>query len=131
MERADCCMGRYIWLGSWGTPVNCGRAATVTDPALGCSGDSLEYALSGESCNLTREEHTWLKDCLYHYDVMIDSSEMLRYARERMARQYVLLHTKTLIFERVSPYIPVYTCMYRYIPLQARWSGFQICNIIL
>jgi hypothetical protein len=60
---------------------------TVTDTTLDFSGYSLEFALSGESCNLAREEHTWLKDCLYHYDVMIDSLEMLRYARERMVTE--------------------------------------------
>ena len=63
------------------------RYGSLTVPALGCSGDSLDYALSGESCNLTREEHTWLKDCLYHYDGMIDSLEMLRNARERMVTE--------------------------------------------
>ncbi len=42
---------------------------------------------------------------------------------------YVLFHTKTLIFiHRVGiyRYIPVYTGTYRYIRLQARWSGFQM-----
>ena len=38
------------------------RYGSLTDPALGWSGTALDYALSGESCNLAREEHTWLKD---------------------------------------------------------------------
>ena len=57
---------------------------TVFDTALEWSGYALLFALDGESCNLSREEHSWLKDCLYRYDGMIDSLEKLRYVRGRM-----------------------------------------------
>jgi hypothetical protein len=65
------------------------RYGSLTDPAIGWSGNALDYALSGEACNLTRAEGYWLKDCQnYYHDVKeIDSLEKLHDVRECMVTE--------------------------------------------
>ena len=65
------------------------RYGSLTDPAIGWSGTALDYALSGETCNLTRAEHCWLKDCQYYYQdfKQIESLEELHDVRERMVTE--------------------------------------------
>ncbi len=60
---------------------------TVIDTAIQWSGYALLFAMDDtEKCNLSREEHAWLKDCYYRYDGMIDSDslEKLHDVRGRM-----------------------------------------------
>ena len=65
------------------------RYGSLTDPAIGWSGNALDYALSGEACNLTRAEGYWLKDCQNYYHAVkeIDSLEKLHDVRECMVTE--------------------------------------------
>ena len=47
----------------------------------------LDYAISGECHLCTRGEERWLKDCLNHYDAMIDSLDKLHDTRECMVTE--------------------------------------------
>jgi hypothetical protein len=69
--------------------VDARRYGSLLHPADrdGWSGHPLDYALSGERHLLGRVEHTWLQDCLYHYNPMIDSLEKLHDVRDSMVTE--------------------------------------------
>ncbi len=70
--------------------VNERRYGSLTDPALGVSGNAaLDYALSGESPNLTRAEHDWLKDCLERRIQISGFSAYLQHATSMALRHHV------------------------------------------